>query len=146
MNLNPLDAIVELGLGVISSIWPDKTKQAAEARKLMELAQKGDLAKLAAHVTLLQGQMAINAKEAEHKSIFVAGWRPFVGWVCGSSLLYVGLLEPFLRFAATMFGFAGEFPEIDTTTMIPVLLGMLGISHHRSEDKKNGTQTNRVGK
>lgn len=146
MNLNPLDAIVSLGTAAIQSIWPDKTKQAEEQRKLIELYQKGDIAELTAHVTLLQGQMAINAKEAEHKSIFVAGWRPFVGWVCGSSLLYAGVLKPFIEMIATLFGFTEEFPVVDLAMMMPILLGMLGISHHRSEDKKNGTQTNRVGK
>lgn len=138
--------LFELGKSFIKSKFPDPVEQAAEILKLEELAQKGDLAKLNAHVSLLQGQMNITMEEAKHPSVFVAGWRPFVGWVCGCSLLYVGLLEPFLRFWATMFGFEGEFPEIDTTTMIPVLLGMLGISHHRSEDKKNGTGTERTGK
>lgn len=144
MSFDPLSAAFDLGKTLITTIWPDPTKQAEELRLLEELKQKGNLAELQARVSLLQGQMAINAKEAEHPSIFVAGWRPYVGWVCGTSLLYVGLLEPFLRFWATIFGFTGEFPEVDTTTMIPVLLGMLGISHHRSEDKKNGTNTSNV--
>ena len=144
MSFDPLSAAFDLGKTLISTIWPDPAKQAEELRLLEELKQTGNLAELQARVSLLQGQMAINAKEAEHPSLFVAGWRPFVGWVCGSSLLYVGLLEPFLRFWATIFGFTGDFPEIDTTTMIPVLLGMLGISHHRSEDKKNGTNTSNV--
>ena len=137
--------LFELGKSLIQSKFPDPAEQAAELFKLEELAQTGDMARLNAHVGLLQGQMEINKEEAKHPSIFVAGWRPFVGWVCGCSLLYVGLLEPFLRFAATMFGFSGEFPVIDTTTMIPVLLGMLGISKHRSDDKKNGTGTTRTG-
>ena len=146
MSFDPVSAIFSLGKTLISTIWPDPAKQAEELRLLEELRQKGNLAELQAHVTLLQGQMAINAKEAEHKSVFVAGWRPFVGWVCGFSLGYVGLLEPFMRFiASTMFGYEGDYPKIDTTLTVPVLLGMLGISHHRSQDKSKGVQTDTIG-
>lgn len=142
-----IDSLIEIGLTAIKRIWPDPEKQAEEERKLLELAQKGDLAKLASSVQLLTGQMEINKVEATHKSIFVAGWRPFVGWTCGFSLAYVCMLEPFMRFVATtIFGYEGEYPVIDTTIMIPVLLGMLGISHHRNEDKKNGTATNSISK
>ena len=145
MAFDPLTAAFDLGKGLIEKIWPDPTKRSQELRLLEDMRQRGDIAELNAHVSLLQGQMAINAKEAEHKSIFVAGWRPYVGWVCGTSLLYVGLLEPFIRFMAkVVFGYDGDFPVIDTTMTIPVLLGMLGISHHRTEDKKNGNETTKV--
>lgn len=146
MSINPLDAIFSLGSTLLEKVWPDPTKQAEELRKLEELRQKGDLAELNAHVQGIQGQLAINAKEAEHPSVFVAGWRPFVGWVGGFSLAYAGILEPLLRFAATMFGYVGDFPIIDTSMSMQILLGMLGIGGMRSYDKKNKTNTSRAGK
>ena len=144
MSFNPLSALFDVGKLAIEKIWPDPTKRAQELRLLEELHQKGDLAQLQAKVTLLQGQMAINMEEAKHKSVFVAGWRPFVGWVGGFSLAYVSILEPFMRFVATMFGYDGEFPVIDTAQTIQVLMGMLGIGAMRSYDKGKGTQTDSI--
>lgn len=144
MSINPLDAVFELGKGLIDRVWPDPQQQAIELRKLEELKQKGDLAELNAHVSLIQGQLAINAKEAEHPSVFVAGWRPFVGWVGGLSLAYMGMLEPLMRFIANLCGYTGEFPVLDTTLTMQVLLGMLGIGGMRSYDKRNKSNTDRV--
>lgn len=141
MAFDPLSAALDLGTTLINKIWPDPAKQAEEARKLVELYQKGDLAAMQAQVTLLTGQLSINAKEAEHPSVFVAGWRPFVGWVGGFSLAYAGILEPLMRFIATMLEFTGEFPVIDTSMTIQILMGMLGLGAMRSFDKKNRTDT-----
>ena len=144
MSFDPLSAVFDLGKTIIGTIWPDPAKQAEAQFKLAQLAQAGDLAELNAYVTQLSGQLSINAKEAEHKSVFVAGWRPFVGWVGGFSLAYVSILEPLMRFAALMLDYTGEFPVIDTTITMQVLLGMLGIGGMRSLDKYNGTQTDAV--
>lgn len=75
MSLDPISALLDAGKMAISRIWPDPVKQAEEQRKLAELAQKGDLAAMSAEVDLLLGQISVNAKEAEHKSIFIAGVR-----------------------------------------------------------------------
>ncbi len=145
MSINPLDAIFQLGKSAIDKIWPDPIKRAEEIRKLEEMRQQGDLAELSAYVQLVQGQLTINAKEAEHSSIFVAGWRPFVGWVGGFSLAYAGILEPLMRFVATvMFEYTGDFPVIDTALTIQVLLGMLGIAGMRSFDKVKRTDTKSI--
>lgn len=145
MSFDPLSAAFDLGKVAIDKIWPDKTKRAQEIRLLEELRQKGDLAELSAHVSLLQGQMQINSKEAEHKSVFVAGWRPFVGWVGGFSLAYVSIVEPLMRFTATMLGYDGDFPVIDTNLNMQVLMGMLGIAGMRSFDKFKKIQTDSIG-
>lgn len=136
MALDPLSAVFELGKSAIERIWPDPNKRAEELRLLEELRQKGDLAELQARVGLLQGQLQINMQEAKHGSIFVAGWRPFVGWVCGFSLAYIGVLEPLLRFIAAMAGYTGEFPVLDTTVTLQVLLGMLGLAGMRMREKE----------
>ena len=146
MSFDPLSAIFDLGKVAIEKVWPDPTQRAAEMRKLEELRQNGDLAKLNAHVNLVQGQLGINAVEAAHPSIFVAGWRPFVGWVGGFSLAYVGILEPLMRFFAMMVGYTGDFPVVETEATITILIGMLGIGTQRSFDKAKGTHTSNIGK
>lgn len=134
-----LTAIFSLGEAVINRIWPDANKRAEEMRKLEELKQAGDLARLDAHVKLLLGQLEINKTEAQNSNIFVAGWRPFVGWVCGVSLAYVAIVEPLSRFIAqVMFSYPGEFPVIDTEITMQVLLGLLGLAGYRTYEKNKG--------
>ena len=137
--------LFSLGESLINRFFPDESQRTEQMIRLKELEQKGNLAELNAFVIGLQGQLNINAKEAEHKSIFVAGWRPFVGWVGGLGLAYISILEPIMRFIASMSGYTGEFPEIDTTITLQVLMGMLGIGVMRSFDKKNQVETNDVG-
>lgn len=146
MAADPLTAILNVGQSVIERIWPDANKRAEEMRKLEELRQKGDLAELEAHVQLLTGQLQINAAEAQHKSLFVAGWRPFVGWIGGVAFAYATVFEPIARFAATLSGYTGEFPVLDTGITMQVLLGMLGLGLMRSYDKTKGVDTKRIGK
>jgi hypothetical protein len=91
-------------------------------------------------IQLQLAQIAVNTEEAKSSSTFVAGWRPFVGWVGGSAFAYVSIVEPIARFiAAVGFGYHGVFPVIDTTVTMQVLVGILGLGAFRSFDKKNGT-------
>jgi len=147
MSLDPITALFNIGESVIEKIWPDETKRAEEVRKLKELEQNGDLAKLEAHVKLLTGQLEINKIEANHKSIFIAGWRPFCGWVGGFGLAYISIVEPIARFVAQVgFNYQGDFPEINTDITLQVLLGMLGLGVMRSADKRNKAQTDSIKK
>ncbi len=131
MGLDPLTSVFELGKSVVERIWPDANKRAEEMRKLEELKQGGELAKLDAHVKLLVGQLEINKVEAASKSLFVAGWRPFIGWVCGIGLAYNVILSPFLDIWFAV-------PKVDVSALYPVLLGMLGIGGMRTVEKIKG--------
>ena len=86
---------------------------------------------------LAEVKTKINEAEATHRTVFVAGWRPFIGWVCGLGLLYAVFIEPLLRFVFTVNGWEIEFPHIDTTITMQVLFGMLGLVGARSYEKKN---------
>ena len=142
MSLDPITALFDVGMSVIKRVWPDPAMQAEEERKLLEMKQRGDLAELNAHIQLITGQLDINKVEAAHKSIFVAGWRPGVGWVCALGLLYASFLEPLMRFIASLSGYTGEFPLIDTTLTMQVLLGMLGLVAARTREKEKGVHKN----
>ena len=138
MSFDPLTAAFDAGKMLIEKIWPDPVAQATEIRKLEELKQKGDLAELNAHVQLMIGQMKVNEVEAANSSIFVSGWRPFIGWVCGLSLAYAAMVEPLMRFIAMMNDYTGKFPVIDTNITMQILLGMLGLAAARTREKEKG--------
>lgn len=99
-------------------------KQAEIQQKLMELELKA-----------MEGQMQINIEEAKSEHLFVAGWRPFVGWVGGVSLLYAAILEPLMSWIARVNGSTVVFPTLDTTITMQVLFGILGLGAFRSYDK-----------
>jgi hypothetical protein len=151
MSFDPISALFDVGKSVIERVWPDPIRQAEEIRKLQELAQAGDIAKLNAQVQILTGQMRINEKEAEHKSIFVAGWRPFVGWVGGIALGYQFILYPLMLWGWAIVdptnaaGVAINPPPVmEADELYTVLLGMLGIGAMRSYDKSKGTATQSI--
>jgi hypothetical protein len=145
MSFDPVSAIFDLGKSAIERIWPDPIKRAEEVRKLEEMRQTGDLAQLNAHVQLMLGQLEVNKAEAQHKSIFVAGWRPAVGWVCVAVMAfnYVGVY--LMEFAVAFIDNPPPVPtRFDMSELWPILLGMLGIGTMRSVDKKNGNQTDSI--
>jgi len=71
-------------------------------------------------------------------SVFFQGWRPTVGWVCALGLLYASFIEPLMRFIATMCGYDGEFPIIDTMLTGQALLAMIGLAVARTREKEKG--------
>lgn len=145
--MDPLSAALELGTSVINKIWPDPVKQAEEQRKLQELFQQGNLAKLNAQVQLLTGQMNINMEEAKHPSVFVAGARPFVIWIGGFTLAWVGICHPMLLWAWAFFGVDGTPPPmIESDNLFNIVAALLGVGGMRSFDKTKGTATTRVNK
>ena len=87
-------------------------------------------------------QIEVNKAEAAHKSIFVAGWRPFVGWVCGVALSYHFILAPLLQFGFAIGGIDQELPEFDLSQLSTVLMGMLGLGGLRTFEKMKGVSRN----
>ena len=141
MSFDPLTAAFDAGKILIEKLWPDPVKQSEEMRKLEQLRQGGDIAQLNAQVTLLAGQLEINKIEASSSSLFVSGWRPCIGWVCGFALAYSAIIEPIARFTASMYGYTGSFPVIDTTLTMQVLLGMMGLVAARTREKEKGVHS-----
>lgn len=109
--------------GIIDRIWPDKT---AEQQKALDR-----------ELEILKGQAAINAVEASSPNMFIAGWRPFVGWVCGAGLAFDFLIRP------TLAAFQIAIPAIDMGTLIGLLMAMLGIGGMRTVEKLNNVEGNR---
>jgi hypothetical protein len=143
MDLTGLGSLFDFGSKVIERIFPDPAQRAQATLELQKLQQTGELAKLAAETDLAKGQQDINKVEAASTNMFIAGWRPFVGWVCGFGLAYVAIIEPIARFVALQTAYKGVFPAIDTTITMQVLLGMLGLAGMRSYEKAKGAEGNR---
>ena len=94
---------------------------------------------LSAMTSLVQGQLQINQKEAEHGSIFVAGWRPAIGWICGSALGWNYIIQPIITWAAFISGVdLADAPRLDTAELTTILLGMLGLGGLRTYEKRLG--------
>ena len=83
-------------------------------------------------------QTEINKVEAASQSMFVAGWRPFVGWTCGVALMYHFLLLPLLHFILKATGNEVELPEFDFSHLSTILMGMLGLGSLRTYEKLRG--------
>lgn len=122
--------LLSVGSQLIDRFFPDPEKKAAAELELFKMAQAGDLQKITA-------QLEINAREAAHPSILVAGWRPAVGWVCGFGLLYQAVLHNFLNWIALMYA-VPPLPPIDSDLLIYILGAMLGIAGLRTYEKKSG--------
>jgi hypothetical protein len=130
--MNPLliAPILELGKGIIDRFLPDPVAKAQAEMEMLKLLQEGELKTILA-------QLEINAKEAEHQSIFVAGWRPFVGWGCGFGFLYSSILHNLLSWMATAKGWPVP-PAVNDDILLYVLGGMLGIAGMRTFEKTKG--------
>ena len=84
-------------------------------------------------------QVELNKIGAAHRSIFVAGWRPFIGWVCGFGLAYAFLINPTLQWATCKWAEACmDGPQIPSDIMLELVLGMLGLAGVRTIEKLSG--------
>tara|TARA_R110000850_G_C9639165_1_gene433088 strand:- start:40 stop:480 length:441 start_codon:yes stop_codon:yes gene_type:complete len=143
MSFDPISAALDIGKMAISRIWPDPAQQADAQLKLAKLAQDGNLAGLQAEVQLLVGQMSINKVEAASKSLFVSGWRPFVGWVCGFGIAWNFILQPLISWMAFLFDVDLKgAPQLDISDLMTLLLGMLGLAAQRTYEKKHNVHSN----
>lgn len=143
MAIDPLTALLSVGDKLIDRLIPDKQK-AAEARlKLQEMAHDEEMALLAAEIGLAEGQLAINKVEAAHSSVFVAGWRPFIGWICGVGLGANFILMPLGTWARDGFK---DMPDIAIGDLLTLTMAMLGMAGLRTYEKFKEVDRDRIEK
>ena len=131
----PIAALIPSLLPIVGEVldrfFPNKEEKERAAREIE--------AKLTEHLAKIDlAQLEVNKAEAKSRNIFVAGWRPFVGWTCGMALAYTYVIQPILIFGLAHFGYWVELPPLNMSTMMPVLLGMLGLGGLRSFEKYKG--------
>ena len=118
--------------GLLDKFIEDKDQKAALAHEIATMGERH------AQEALL-AQLEINKAEAQHRSMFVAGWRPFLGWGLSFAMVWHFVLVPMLTFG---FAYAGmvppDLPEFDMESLMTVLLGMLGLGGLRTFEKTKG--------
>ena len=119
--------------GLLDKFIEDKDKKNAIAFELSTMAEK--------HAQeLAKAQLEVNKTEAAHRSLFVSGWRPAVGWTCCIGLASQYILIPMANFALALTDSAIEIPVLDMATILPVLMGMLGLGAMRTVEKTKKVQ------
>ena len=109
---------------LVGMFFPDKTEQEKQ--------------QIAFTLAVIQTQTDTNKEEAKNPSVFVSGWRPFIGWVCGAACAWNWIGLKIALFIAAYFGHALNMQPADLSEMMPVLLGMLGLGGLRTVEKLNG--------
>lgn len=128
------DLIREVGTTVREFI-PDADKKAEIGLKLAELADKADERENA----LILGQLDINLEEAKNSNVFVAGWRPAIGWTGAVALGHTWVLAPILQWAFRIGHIDLPMPALSPDAIYPIIIGMLGLGTMRTVEKMTGT-------
>ena len=131
MTIDPVSALFNIGSKVMDRLWPDPVQAAAAKMELFKMQQSGEL-------SIIAGQLDINKAEAANPNAFVSGWRPFIGWVCGVGFGVQFVFGPLAEWGSALYGHPIKFPPMDTGTMMPLLLGMLGLGGLRTAEKIQG--------
>lgn len=133
--MNPLffGPLLEVGKTLLDRFIPNPEEKRKAEAELLSMAMQGDLKQVLA-------QLEINAKEAMHPSIWVAGWRPAVGWVGALGLFYASIGQPVLSWLSLTQGWPVP-PSVDIDLLWVVLSGMLGIGSLRTFEKARGVAT-----
>ena len=122
-DITGIGAVADFATNIVNKIWPDKSEQERQ--------------QIAAAVMVVQGQIDINKEEAKSPSVFVSGWRPFIGWVCGAACAWNWIGLKIALFIAAYLGHDLKLQPADISEMMPVLLGMLGLGGLRTVEKLN---------
>jgi|TARA_R110002126_G_scaffold277580_1_gene423638 hypothetical protein len=131
-----LNSLINPVTKLLDKVIEDKDTKNAIAFELSTMAEK--------HAQeLAKGQLDVNKVEAAHKNLFVAGWRPAVGWVCCLGMAGNFLIIPLANFALALSSSPITIPLIETSEMMPVLMGMLGLGAMRTVEKTKNVQRER---
>jgi len=126
-----IDKLIGPVTGLLDKFIEDKDQKARLAHEVATMAQKHAL-------ELSRAQLDVNRVEAGNANLFVSGWRPAVGWVCVLGMAGNFMVIPFSNFVLALLEIPVKIPLIDTATMMPVLMGMLGLGTLRTYEKKVG--------
>lgn len=127
-----LQALIGPVTGLLDKFIPDAAEKARLAHEIATMAEKQ------AHELAL-AQIEVNKAEAASGSVFKGGWRPFIGWVCGTAFAYHFVLQPLLVFIIAVYGLQiPDLPEFDMASLMTVLGGMLGLGGLRTFEKAKG--------
>ena len=122
-----IDKLIEPVSHILDKFIADKDLKLKLQHELNQELHKANMA-----------QIEVNKVEAQHRRVFVAGWRPFTGWICASALAYHFILEPVLIFILALQNIQLTLPTFDMGSLLTVLMGMLGLGGLRTYEKAKG--------
>lgn len=127
-----LSALIGPVTGLLDKVIEDKDQKNALAHEIATMSER--------HAQeLAKGQLEINLAEAKSGSLFKGGWRPFIGWVCGFAFMYHFILQPLIVFTVSAAGVViPPLPEFDMSSLMTVMMGMLGLGGLRTFEKHKG--------
>ena len=130
MALDPITAISDLIKTGLEKWLPDANQREKAALEIAQMVHAGNMA-----------QIEVNKIEAASSNLFVAGWRPAIGWICGAGYAYAFIIQPFLIFLITAFQVTlntAQLPTLDMGEMGLMLANLLGFGAMRTYEKVNG--------
>lgn len=130
MNPLILGPVLEIGKSMLERFFPDEEARRRAEADFLKAAMDGELKQVIA-------QLEINAREAQHPSVWVAGWRPFFGWAGGVGFVYATIGQPLIGWVALVKGWPAP-PSLDLELLWVVVTGMLGIGGLRTFEKTKG--------
>ena len=122
---------------LLDKIIPDPAARQQARLALMQAENQGALQQMQLALQASQMQADINKQEAANGSLFIAGWRPFIGWVCGAAFAYHFILQPLFTYIMAACGHNFPLPAFDMQQLSAVLMGMLGLGGLRTIEKIN---------
>ena len=136
LDVTGLGSIFDFATTIIDKIFPNQDEANKAKLAMLKMQQDGQFKEIETEFQLALKQAEINLEEAKSEVWWKAGWRPFIGWVCGSALAYNYVLMPFIVwFAALVYPAAPPMPLLDMGALMTLLIGMLGVGAMRSYDK-----------
>lgn len=138
MDLLGLGSVLDFGGKIIDKIFPDPNAAAAAKLELFKAQQAGAFKQMDAEVELAKAQIGVNAVEAANPGIFTSGWRPYIGWICGTGLGWNYIIRPAVETVMAVYGHPINLPAADMGELMPLLLGMLGLGTLRTVEKIKG--------
>ena len=133
MNPLILAPLLEVGKTLLDRFIPDPAQKAQAEMELVRMAADGELKQVIA-------QLEINAREAAHPSVFVAGWRPAFGWCGAAGFVYATIIQPLLGWVAAVKGWP-EPPSLNIDLLWVVVTGLLGIGGLRTIEKMKNVES-----
>lgn len=130
-----IDDAIAAGLKIVDKFIPDPEARAKAESELRSSLLAWD-----------QGQLAVNRAEAAHVSIFVAGWRPWIGWVCGAALTWQFVLAPLVTWGAAIGGVTFPAPPMLDDQLWELMFAMLGMGGLRTFEKLKGVDRSNLKK
>ena len=128
--MNPLD-ILTIGAKLLDKLIPDRDAREKLQADLLKAAQDHEF-------QLALGQIQTNQEEAKNSNLFVSGWRPFIGWVCGIGLTYNFLVYPLMLWSIAAYGATFTPPPLFSDNLMELVLGLLGLAGFRTYEKIKG--------